>query len=305
MQEPIFTIKPEGKSTDYGRFVIEPLEQGFGHTLGTAFRRVLLTSLPGAAITQVKIGGVRHQFSTIPGMKEDVVEFLLNLKKVRLKLSSEKPVKLTLSVHGKGEIKAGDIKSAGNAKVVNPQLLLANLSSPKAEVGIEMQAERGVGYSPEEERKTGIVGLIPLDALFSPISRVNYKVEQTRVGRLTNYDKLTLEIWTDGTAKPEDALKQAAEILVTYFSQIVSPKKPKKAEEEKETIPATITKLSVEELALPTRIANALVRGGFETVEDLARASVADLLKVRNLGQKSLKIIAVALADKGVKVKFV
>lgn len=305
MQEPIFTIKPEGRSTDYGRFVIEPLEQGFGHTLGTALRRVLLTSLPGAAITQVKIGGVRHQFSTIPGMKEDVVEFLLNLKKVRLKLSSEKPVKLTLSVHGKKEIKAGDIKSAGNAKVVNPQLLLANLSSAKAEVGVEMQAERGVGYSPEEERKTGTVGLIPLDALFSPISRVNYKVEQTRVGRLTNYDKLTLEIWTDGTAKPEDALKQAAEILVTYFSQIVSPKKPKKAEEEKEIIPQAVAKLSVEELALPTRIANALVRGGFETVEDLARASAADLLKVRNLGQKSLKIIAVALADKGVGVKFV
>lgn len=304
MSELIFTIKAEEKNKDYSRFVIEPLAEGYGQTLGTALRRVLLTSLEGAAITQAKIKGVRHRFSTISGMKEDVVEFLLYLKKVRLQMSSEKPVKLILSAKGKKEVKAGDIKVTGNAKIVNPDLVLATLSSPKAQLEVEMQAERGLGYSPSEERKTATVGLIPLDAVFSPITRVNYKVEQTRVGRLTNYDKLTLELWSDGTVAPEEAIKRAAEILVSYFSQVVSPKKPKKVKEEKEILSPAVAKLAVEELALPTRIANALVKGDYHTVEDLAAAKKEDLLKVRNLGEKSLKIIAAALADKGVKTKF-
>lgn len=298
---PIFEIKTEQKTENYGRFVVEPLDEGYGQTLGTALRRVLLTSIPGAAITQVKITGVRHQFSTIPGMKEDVVEFLLNLKKVRLFFDSDKPVKLQLAAHGKKEVKAGDLKGKDNVRITNPDFVLATLSAPKAELQAEMQAEKGVGYSPATERKTGIVGLIPLDAVFSPVLRVNYRVEQTRVGRLTNYDRLTLELWTDGTIKPEDVLHRAAEILVGYFVQIVTPRKPKKAAAEVALVPPTVAKLSVEELTLPTRIANALVQGGYETVEDIVSAKPGHLLKVRNLGQKSLKVIAAALSEKGVK----
>lgn len=301
MNEPIFTIKTEEKSPDYGRFVIEPLEQGYGHTLGSALRRVLLTGLTGAAITQARISGVRHQFSTISGMKEDVAEFLLNLKKVRLSYQGEKPIKLTLSTKGKGDIKASDIKVPAGIKIANPDLVLATLSDKDAKLDVDLLAEVGVGYSQSEERKTGTVGLIPLDAVFSPVNRVNYRVEETRVGRLTNYDKLIFELWTDGTIGPDEALKKAAQILVSYFSQVVSPKLPKKKKEDREVVPAVVAKLSVEELGLPTRISNALTRGGYETIEDLAAVKPGELEKVRNLGQKSVKIITAALADKGVK----
>jgi len=303
MSELLFTLNVEEEKDNYGRFVIEPLSEGYGHTLGTALRRVLLTSLPGGAITQVKIAGVRHQFSTLPGMKEDIVEFLLNLKEVRLKIDIDRPAKLTLSFKGKGTVKAADIKAESGVKIVNPDLVLANISSPSTKLEVEMQAEKGVGYSPSEERTTGEIGLIPLDAVFSPITRVNYKVEQTRVGRLTNFDRLLMEIWTDSTVKPREALKQAASILVDYFSQVVSPRKPEIKKEVKDGIPQSVAKLSIEELTIPTRIANALLKGGYETVEDLIKAKPEDLSKVRNLGQKSLKIVAAALADRGVKLE--
>ena len=303
MNTPLFETKQEDKKGNYAKFVISPLEQGYGHTLGNSLRRVLLTSLPGVAITSIKISGVKHQFSTLSEMKEDIVEFVLNLKKVRFSYEAEKPVKVTLSVKGAGDVKAKDIKVPATVKIANPELVLATLDKG-AKLEVQMDIESGVGYSPAEDRVKGEIGLIPLDASFSPVSRVNYKIEETRVGRLTNYDKLILELWTDGTITPKDALVSAAKILVPYFNQIISPKKAKTQEAKKEDKLGPIGKLSVEEISLPTIVANALVKAGYDTVEDLAKAKREDLVKVRNLGEKSIKIVAVALADKGVEFTY-
>jgi DNA-directed RNA polymerase subunit alpha len=299
MNEPMFEIKQETKEGDYGKFIISPLEQGYGYTLGNALRRVLLTSLNGAAITSVRISGVKHQFSTIKEMKEDMVEFLLNLKKVKLSFAGEKPVKASIAVKGAGEVKAKDIKVPAEVKIANPELVLATLNKG-ASLDAELEISAGTGYSPAEDRATGTIGLIPLDASFSPVNRVNYKVEETRVGRVTNYDKLILEIWTDGTTSPKEAVLSAAKVLLSYFNQVVSPKKVAKVEEKKEDLFGPVGKLSVEEIGLPTRVANALIKAGYETVEQIALAKREDLVKVRNLGEKSIKIIAVALAEKGV-----
>lgn len=283
-------------------FVISPLENGYGHTLGNSLRRVLLSSLSGAAITSAKISGVKHQFSTLKGVKEDIVEFLLNLKKVRFSYTSDKPEKATLSVKGPGEVKAKDIKLPAGLKVSNPELVLANLNKD-AKLDAEFEIQIGSGYLPADEREEEAkIGVIPLDAAFSPVVRVNYKIEETRVGRVTNYDRLVLEIWTDGSIDAKDALLESAKILVSYFGQLVSPKEVKVEEKvEKRDDLGPVGKLSVEEVGLPTRVANALVKAGVETVEDLVNAKKEDLIKVRNLGEKSLKIIAVALAEKGVE----
>jgi len=299
VNEPIFEIKEVEKKENYGKLVFSPLEQGYGNTIGNSLRRVLLTSLPGAAITQVKISGVKHQFSTLKGMKEDIVEFILNLKKVRFSCESDKLSKATLSASG-GQVKAGDIKTEGKVHVANPEFILADLAKgSKLEAKLEITC--GVGYSPAEERPTSEIGAIPLDASFSPITRVNYKVEETRVGRLTNYDKLTLEVWTDGTIDIKDAVVKASKILISYYSQIVEPKKVVKEKEEKKDLYGPVGKLSVEEIGLPTRVANALLKSGYETVEDLVGAKRQDLVKVRNLGEKSVKVIEAALGEKGIK----
>ncbi len=301
MSDPLFEIKKDKKTKDYGRFIITPLEQGYGNTLGNSLRRVLLTSLTGAAITSIRISGVKHQFSTLKGMKEDMVEFILNLKKVRLAYDGDKPVKASLSVTGPGEVRAKDIKVDPTVTIANPELVLSVLDKG-AKLEVKMEIEAGVGYSPAEDRATGEIGLIPLDASFSPVTRVNYKVEETRVGRLTDYDRLTFEIWTDGTIEPKDALIEASKVLVAYFTQIVSPKKIKKKEEKKEDDLGPVGALSVEEIGLPTRVANALVRAGYETVKGLVKAKKSDLVKVRNLGEKSVKIIQAALGEKDLKL---
>jgi DNA-directed RNA polymerase subunit alpha len=301
MNEPIFEIKQEEKKKNYAKLVISPLEQGYGHTLGNSLRRILLTSLPGSAITSVRIAKVRHEFSTLSGMKEDVVDFILNLKMARFAYSGEDSVKITLSAAGAGEVKAGDIKVPATVKIANPELVLATLSRG-AKLDVEMQLESGAGYSLAEDRERSTIGLIPIDASFSPVKRVNYKVEETRVGRLTNYDKLTMEIWTDGTLQPKEAVLRAAKILMAYVKQIVTPKKVKKKEEKPVDTLGQIGKLSVEELGLPTRVANALSKAGYETVADLVKAEREELMKVRNLGEKSLQVVAASLAEKGVKV---
>jgi len=300
MNEPMFEIKEEKKETNYGKFVISPLEQGYGITVGNSLRRVLLTSLPGIAVTSVRISGVKHQFSTLSGMKEDVVEFVLALKKVRFSGKLEKPVKATLGVSRPGEFKASDIKVGGGIEIANPELVLGTLNKG-SKIQAELIIESGVGYLPAEERPADSIGLIPVDASFSPVQRVSYKIEETRVGRLTNYDKLVLEIWTDGTMKASEALIQSAKTLLAYFGQIVNPKKVKKVEELPHDDLGLMGKLSVEEIGLPTRVANALIKAGFESVEDLAHAKKEDLVKVRNLGEKSLKIVAAALGSKGVE----
>lgn len=298
MTEPRFEVKQiKTKDKNYGRFVLSPLERGYGNTLGNSLRRVLLTSLPGAAVTNARVSGVKHQFSTLKGMREDIVEFLLNLKKVRFEYEGDKQAKATISVKGPGEVKAKDIKIDSTVKIANPELVLAVLAKG-AKLDAKLEIGRGVGYSPAEERKTGEVGLITLDASFSPVVRVNYQVEETRVGRLTDYDKLVMEIWTDGTMEPRKALIKASEILIGFFGQVVSPKKADKKEEKKKDGLGPVGKLSVEEIGLPTRVANALVKADYETVESLMKAKKEDLVKVRNLGDKSVKIINAALGEK-------
>lgn len=300
MNDPIFQIKTERETQTEGVFVIEPLEQGYGNTVGNPLRRVLLSSLPGAAITFVKIAGVRHQFTTIPGLKEDVVELILNIKKIRVQYTGEKPIQLELDATGPGEVKAGDIKCPSGASIANKDLVLGNLADKKSKLSIEMTVERGYGYSPFEDRKSDTLGIIPIDATFTPVVRVNQKIESTRVGRMTNFDKLILEIYTDGTISPSDALKEATKTLISYFEQLANPKKVEKTEEIKPLVANETAKLTIEELTLPTRIVNALEKSGYKTVEDLLSASPKEVAKIKNLGSKSLKIIQAALKEKGV-----
>ncbi|MEK9143066.1 MAG: DNA-directed RNA polymerase subunit alpha [Patescibacteria group bacterium] len=302
MIDPTFKTKIEVDKADYGLFVIEPLEQGYGQTLGNSLRRVLLTSLSGAAVTNVKIEGVRHQFTTIPGLKEDVVEFLLNIKKIRVVIPSDEPVKLTLSKKGPGEILGGDIEVSAGVVIVNPDVVLGTLTDKKASIDMEMTAEKGFGYVSSDEKKVDEIGRIPVSAFFSPITRVNYRVEATRVGRITNFDKLIMEIWTDGTVSPFDALKQSAKILLSYFFQVVEPKVAGISESiaVSPAISDEVLKMRIEELDIPTRIVNALGNGSIETIGQLLGTPRADLMKIKNLGTKSLGLVEDKLREKGV-----
>lgn len=302
------TTETEKETEDFGKFVIEPLDQGYGHTIGNSLRRVLLASLSGAAITQVKISGVRHQFTAVSGISEDVVEFILNLKKIRLKISGDKPVKLSLDVKGPKEVKASDIEKAAGVEIVNPNLTLARLADSKAKLSATIIAENGSGYSLAEERKTGEIGLIPTDANFSPVTKVNYEVEATRVGRVTNFDKLTIEITTDGTIKPSEALKSAAKILVDHFSTIYEPQtSAKKQKREPKEAPNAITeevlKTSLEELDLPVRLTNSLKSGKIETIGDFLERDKKDLMKMKNLGPKSISLVEEKLRERGIEIK--
>lgn len=302
--EPIFELKTEKNEKTYGKFVIAPLAAGYGHTLGVALRRVLLTSMKGAAITTVEIDGVKHQFTTLSGMQEDVLDFLLNLKKVAVSYTGTDPVKATLKAKDAGEVKAGDIELPAGVTIANPELVLANLAKG-AKLNATLTIGTGVGYAPADEREQEQIGIIPLDASFSPVVRVTPKIEETRVGRVTNYDKLTLEIWTNGTVEPEVALHEAATTLVSYFDQVVHPREATVAPVvvETESSMGSVGKLSVEELGLPTRVSNALAKAGFETVEKLTMAPRVELMKVRNLGEKSLDVINDLLKEKGVQLQ--
>ena len=295
-------VQTEKETADFGKFTIEPLDQGYGHTIGNSLRRVLLTSLPGAAISQVKISGVRHQFSSLAGMSEDIVEFILNLKKVQLKITSDKPIKLTLDVKGPKEVKARDIQTTAGVEIVNGEQVLAHLADSRTRLSAQLVAENGSGYSLADERKTGEIGVIPIDANFSPILAVNYKVEATRLGRVTNYDKLTLEITTDGTIKPSEALKKAAKILVDHFMTIHQPSTGPKKVKETQTTPLTdeLLKTSLEELDLPVRLTNSLKTGKIETIGDFLTVDRRELLKMKNMGPKSIALVEEKLREKGV-----
>ena len=304
MLKPQFKITSKKKKADYGVFVIEPLEQGYGHTLGNALRRCLLTSLVGAAVVELKIDGARHQFTTLSGLKEDIVELILNIKQLRVKCKEEKKIELKLDVHGPKRVTAKDIQTPPGVEIINKDLVLANLADKKSKLKITMKVRSGVGYSSVEERKVSTVGVIPIDAAFSPISRVNYKVKSTRVGRRTDFDKLVLEIWTDGSIAPKEALEKAAKILASYFKQVYEPTFDKqKAEKVISFEDQEILNLTVEELDLPTRIANALRKGGYKTVEDLKKAKKTDIAQVKNLGNKSVEVVVATLEEKGITLE--
>lgn len=301
MIEPNFKVTALEENERYGKFVIEPLEEGYGHTLGNSLRRVMLTSIKGAAITSVTIDGVKHQFSTLAGLKEDIVELLLNIKKVRLHIEDDKEVKLHLFKKGEGEIYASDIEVPAGVSIANPDHYLGTLSDKKAKLEIEMVARTGYGYEKADQRKSDRIGELVVDSIFTPVTRVNYKIEATRVGRMTNLDKLIIEIWTDGSAYPKSVLEEAAKLLVSYFLQIYQPKA-----EVKEGVAVTpsvseeILKMRIEELDIPTRIVNALGNGGIETIGQLLGTPRSELAKVKNLGGKSLAIVEEKLREKGV-----
>lgn len=304
MIDPNFVIKSEVDKPGYGMFVMEPLEQGYGHTLGNSLRRVLLTSLPGASITSIKVGGVSHQFSTLAGLKEDIVELILNLKKVRLAVATGETAVLKLSKKGVGPVTAGDFEVPAGVTIVNPELVIANLTDKKAELELEANVETGYGYVQADERKVDEVGRIPMDSLFSPVVRVNYRVDATRVGRMTNLDKLVMEIWTDETITPLAALKSAAKVLVSYFLQVYEPK-VKVSDETIAVAPSVsdeVLKMRIEELDIPTRIVNALARGSIETIGQLLGTPRVELMKIKNLGAKSLSIVEDKLREKGVAI---
>lgn len=304
MLDQKYTVKVVEESTGFSKLELEPLHQGYGHTLGNALRRVLLSSLTGSAVTSVRIKGIKHQFTTMEGMSEDIVQFCLNLKSLRVRLDKGMDeVTLKLEAKGPGHVKASDIHAPVGVTIANPELVIATLAKG-ATLEAEIKVEQGTGYSLADERKTSVVGEIPLDALFSPIVRVNPEVVSTRVGRRTDFDKLVLEIWTDNTITGREALEQAAKILVDQFSQVFDPQIEVEAEATvtESKYPTEVVKLTVEELDLPTRIANALRKGGYKTVSDLANAQRAEVVKVKNLGERSVRLVEEALAQKGVSL---
>lgn len=303
MNQTTFKVIEDKKEKGYTQFAIEPLDPGFGHTLGVALRRVLLTNIEGAAVTSVKIEGVKHIFSTLPGLKEDVIELIFNIKTLRVKLpEGVDTATITLSKTGPGEIKGGDIETHDGVEIVDPSHYLGSLADKKSKIEMEMVVERGLGYSLGEERKVATVGVIPIDAIYTPITKVNYRVEQTRVGRQTNYDKLILEVWTDGTVDATDALHKASSILVSFFKQIYEPSGEESGEVATKTASAGQDGMgiTVDELDLPTRIYNSLKNAGIETVGDLLNTPRKELMTYRNLGAKSLSIIEEALGKKGI-----
>lgn len=294
----MFKVKTEEEKGSFGKIVVEPLEAGFGHTLGNSLRRVLLTSLEGAAVTSVKIDNVAHQFSTIDGVLEDVIEIILNLKKIRLKVHQDKPVKLKLQTSGKEEVKAKDLEIEGDAEIENLEQHIATLTANSSKLNMELTAEKGRGYSMAEERKTNEIGMIAVDALFSPVVSVNYTVNPTRVGRRTDFDKLNLEITTDGTITPLEALNQAARILSETFRKVYEPTPEEEIAETTPSIPEEVLKMTVEELDLPVRITNALRAIEINTLEDLINIPKVQLLKAKNLGVKSLSLISEKLSER-------
>lgn len=300
---PVFQLTSEAVAENQAKVIIEPLEQGYGHTLGNALRRVLLTSLPGHAISGMRIEGAEHQYSTIEGVTEDALEISLNVKQLRIKSDSSDAGTLRLSVSGPAEVTAAQIECSGGYAIINTDQHIATLQKG-AKLEMEMIAEPGMGYVVADEKKATAIGDISLDALYSPIVRVSYTVDQTRVGRRTDYDKLILDVQTDGTIDPVEAVNQAARILAKQFTQVFNPVVVAEEEPEEELTPeeAETLRLTVEELDLPTRIANALRKGGFKTVGDLAGANKDVVAKVKNLGEKSVDVIDEALQKKGVQL---
>jgi DNA-directed RNA polymerase subunit alpha len=283
------------QTENFGRFVAEPLEKGFGITLGNSLRRILIGYLPGAAVTQVRIEGVQHEFTVIPNAKEDVIEFLLNVKEVRIKPLSDRGGTLTLEVEGEGRICAADIKPSADFEITNPELCLITLSNPKGRLYIELDVEIGTGFRPAESTDNTPVGTIPVDAIFTPIRKVNYTIEPTHLGRETSRERLSLEIWTDGTMSPVDAMSRAASILIEQFTPFVEFVKisQMKAEERaiRLSIPDEKYNMPVEQLDLSVRTMNCLRRSSITTVGELVAKGTKELLKLRNFGQKSYQEI--------------
>lgn len=307
LQMPEGVERDEGSySATFGKFIVQPLERGFGATIGNTFRRVLLSSLQGAAITQVRIEGVQHEFSTIPGVVEDVSEIILNFKQVRMKLINKRPDRVSIRLKGKGQFTAGDIQSdSPDFEILNPDLLIATLNED-ADLSVELKIGRGRGYVPAEENKVPDqpIGTIAIDAIFNPIVNVNYTVENTRVGHRTDYERLILEVSTDGSVTPDDALTYAGQIIKDHIEQFISfevePEQEEVSEIDEDVLRIRkLLKMSVDELELSVRSHNCLKAADIQTISDLVRRDEQEMLKFRNFGRKSLQELSKILEEKG------
>ncbi len=308
IEKPRIECLEISKDDKYGQLVIEPLERGFGTTLGNSLRRILLSSLPGAAVTSVRIEGVLHEFSSIEGIKEDVTDIILNLKELSVLLHSEQPKTVYLKAEGEGRVTAADLIADAEVEVLNPELHIATLNK-NGKLNMEITLERGRGYVIAERNKDSNqpIGIIPVDSIFTPIRKVNYNVENTRVGQITDYDKLTLEIWTNGSIRPDEAAGLAAKIMNEHLMLFINLTEKvgdveimiEKEEDKKEKI----LEMTIEELDLSVRSYNCLKRAGINTVDDLTQRSEEDMMKVRNLGRKSLEEVIQKLATLGLSLK--
>src|SRR6266568_1055191 len=299
-----FKVKEMTLAPDFGEFVIEPLEPGYGHTIGNALRRVLYTSIHGAAVTSVRITGVKHKFSTLPGLKENIVDLLLNIKELNLRLPEGKDsATVTLSVKGPKKVTAGDLELTDGAEIVDKDQYIGSLSGEKTKLEMELTVEKGFGFSLAEERRSTTLGLMTTDAVFTPVRRVTYEVAATRVGRRTDLDKLTMKVWTNGTVDPKDAMMHAAKLLSAYFMQIYEPTEVAVSSDlpaASSTVPQNLLNMTIDELDLPTRIYNSLRNGGIETIEQLLSAPRKELVSMRNMGGKSISVIEEKLGEKGI-----
>ena len=307
IEKPRIECQESPDDISYGKFVVEPLERGYGTTLGNSLRRVLLSSLPGYAPTSIRIAGVQHEFSTIPGVKEDVTEIVLNVKGIIARLHCDGPKTVYIEAAGECEVTAGDIKADGEVEILNPELHIASLG-PDGALSMEITLAHGRGYVPADKNKSAqqVIGTIPVDSIYAPVLKVNYAVENTRVGNQTDFDKLTIEVWTDKTISARDALSLGAKILCDHFtlftdlsdtignSCTVVEKEPER--------PDTVMKMTIEELDLSVRSFNCLKRANINTVEDLTNKTEEEMIKVRNLGRKSLEEVEHKLAMMGLSL---
>lgn len=296
-------IEVEASSQNYGHFVISPLESGYGITLGNALRRVLLSSLPGAAIASIRLSGIHHEFSAIPHVREDMTRLILNVKQIRLRARTEDPVRIHVEISSEGPVTAGDIVCPPDVEIVNKDQYLLTADSNDVDLDIEMEVRVGRGYSPAEERGRLPLGEIPVDAIYSPVRKAAYRVERTRIGQQTDYDKLNLEIWTDGTLSPDEALRRSANILVSHLTLLAGAETvvAEKKEEVSEGIPARVYDAPIEELELTVRAYNCLKRAGITRVGEILKRMEKgedEMLAIRNFGKKSLDELVEKLRDK-------
>lgn len=308
IEKPKIECVEKSEDNTYGKFVIEPLERGYGITLGNSLRRILLSSLPGAAVNTIKIDGVLHEFSTIPGVVEDVTEIILNIKELSLKLHSDGQKVVYIDEDGEGEVTAADIKTDADVEILNPDLHIATLNGD-SRFYMELTLNKGRGYVPAEKNKQPgqPIGVIPVDSIYTPVRKVNYTVENTRVGQATDWDKLTFEVWTNGSIQPDEAISLGAKILSEHLNLFINlTDRAKDTEimvEKEETKKEKVLEMTIEELDLSVRSYNCLKRAGINTVEDLTNKTEADMMKVRNLGRKSLDEVVQKLKTLGLTLK--
>ena len=309
--KPKIEIENLSEDNRYSRFVVEPLERGFGITLGNSLRRIMLSSLPGAAVSMIKIDGVAHEFTSIPGVKEDVTEIVMNIKDLAIRSNAltDEPKTAYIEFEGEGVVHASDIQVDSEIEIINPDLVIANLSGPESRLNMELTITKGRGYVSAEAGKTADmpIGTIPIDAIYTPIDRVNLNVEDTRVGQATDFDKLTLDVWTRGTLSPEEAVSLAAKVLgehlklfidLTETAQKIEVMSEKEDDEKEKAL-----EMNIDELELSVRSYNCLKRAGINTVEELCDKTPEDMMKVRNLGRKSLEEVLAKLKDLGLSLK--